>query len=174
MLVYVLESQSLGDLVCFDTVETEIIKDAMIQKFHKITELQSDTIEYNFNFDCPTNEWFNQKFDGDITSFLEKENKYKEIYEEDKLNIDVYCAYLNGTENFHIDEDDKKFLQIFDVITFINFTDEIPKPTNGGHLFYTFEYVDSVKSSILDRNISLNSLYAYNKEKNEFENILDD
>ena len=171
--VYTLESKTSGELVCFDTVETEIIKNAMIQKIQKITGLQSDIIEYNFDFDYPVDEWFHQKFDGNITSFLEKENEYKTKYENDELDIDLYCAYLNGTENFHIDEDDKKFLQIFDVITLINFADEIPKPTNDGHLFYTFEHTDSVKSSILDRGISLNSLYVYNKEKNEFENMMD-
>jgi hypothetical protein len=166
------KSKSLNENVCFDDVETESIKSAMTQKIQKITGLKSDVIEYNFDFDCPVDKWFNQKFEGNITSFLQKENAQRLVFEEDELNLDLYCTYLNGTENFKIDKDDEEFLQILDVVVLIDFSEELPEPIQDDYLFYAFEDINSIKNSILERDITINSLYEYDKTKNKFENIL--
>ena len=151
--------------VCCDNIQADEIKKAIRSKIMKMSGIDKD---YEIELGM-TQSWqdysFYEKYNGNITEFLIKEKKNVELYSSTYWEITAHVGYADKQEFFCITEDDMKFLELFDIVAFVNFKNRIPSTI---YSYHTGKYI---VEALWDRNVAFNSVHVYNKETKAFEEI---
>ena len=154
-----------GVLSCRDNVQNEEIKKAIADEFKNmlIVNGEQDNIKYEVEFFGW--EYFTEKYEDDIVDFIKKDNKRKGEY--DRLEIRLYCSYVNKEEQVSKDLSEyEEFFQLLDLIVLIDFEYNIPK------FNYTWHYIDDIKFTFNENNTIVNSMYVYDKDLNAFVDVM--
>ena len=150
---------------CEDDIQIEEIKQAIINEFENIVVLDSESDDIKYEVEFFGWEYFTEKYDDDIVDFIKRDNKKKG--EDDRLEIRLYCSYVNKEEQIVNDLSDyEEFLQLLDLIVFVDFENDIPDCN------YTWHDINDIKSILNKNKISVNSMYVYNKDLNAFVDML--
>ena len=75
--------------------------------------------------------------------------------------------YADGIENFRINHKSNDFLQLLGQLVLINFKDQI-------HNCFLYDDENSTKNWLLEKEVPVNSVYVYDKNKYEFSDIWND
>lgn len=152
---------------CCDNVQEQEIKKAMAEELRLFANL-SENVEYNFIMDSEgysydVDFYFREKFNGNITEFLEKERT-----QNDSFEIRASVAYVNDDENFVFDENINKFISLFDFVVYINFKEEIPKEIPYDIIDRSYIHSQNIAEKLEKENIEINSINVFEKENDSF------
>jgi hypothetical protein len=151
--------------MCCDNIQADEIKRAIREKIMKMSGIETG---YEIELDM-TQRWqdysFYEKYNGDITEFLINEKVAVERYSSTYWEITAHVGYADKEEDFVTTEDDAKFLELFDIVAFVNFKDKVP---NTMYSYYTGK---SIVEALWDRNIEFNSVWVYNNSAKTFEEV---
>lgn len=151
--------------ICCDNIQFKEIEQAIHDKLKKISGINDN---YKLELDM-SHYWidysFYTKYNGDITAFLIEEKEMTEKYSKFTWGASIHVGYADKQENFSVTENDVKFLELFDIVAFVNFKEKIPT------IRYSYSTGTEIVSVLRDRNIDFNSVWVYNDESKIFEEI---
>ena len=174
------------DSTISDNIQENEIKNAFKEKLSEIIKIDIDANvqadinvygEYKYSkYDFYKEEVnFQEKFNGDIIDFLKKEKKHSnsmigELY--------ICMVYVNGKEDFNLNESNCEFIELFDSVFLIDckkisllFKEHLSTPyLSTEHL--SGESEEYVKNYLFENNIPLNSIYVYDKYIRNFKDII--